>query len=188
MWAAAKQTKAALNNAANLTFYTLAEEDRLVLRELFRQYLDARLDTYRRLPDAVAVRMELARSLKLQDEIWRRGVAAACHDPTRMQACTHLVPGLSQMFAIAHHRVAAARIHPPQVIFAILCALTLISALLVGHGMAGRKSRSWTHILGFVVTMAAAICLIYELEYPRLGWIRIDAMDQVLVELRQRMD
>jgi hypothetical protein len=166
----------------------LEEDDRMALREMFRQYLDARLDAYRQLPNAAAVNRDLGRSLQLRDAIQQRAVAAACVNPAKSHACTLLLPALSQMFNMADIRASTARIHPPGVIFATLSALTLISALLVGHGMAGRKSRSWTHILGFVMTLAAAICLIYELEYPRLGFIRIDAMDQVLVELRQRMD
>jgi hypothetical protein len=166
----------------------LAEEDRAALRELFREYLEARLAMYRKLPNDAAAKPEIARSGKLRSEIWRRALAAACNDPTRSQTCTLVVPALNQMFNMAQVRAVTARIHPPQAIFAILIALTLISALLIGYGMAGRKSRSWTHILGFVITMAAAICLIYELEYPRLGWIRIDPMDQVLVELRRTMD
>jgi len=166
----------------------LPDDECLALRELFRQYLDARLATYREVPNADSVRPAVARSLNLQSEIWRRAIAAACNDPARSQVCTQVTPALNQMFNIADSRAAIARIHPPQIIFATLAALALVSAFLIGHGMAGRKSRSWTHILGFVITMAAAICLIYELEYPRLGWVRIDAMDQVLVDLRRRMD
>src|SRR6266550_5246439 len=46
------------------------------LRELFRQYLDSRLETYRKLPDLAAAKTELAHSLKLQGEIWTNAVAA----------------------------------------------------------------------------------------------------------------
>ncbi len=92
------------------------------------------------------------------------------------------------MFHIAHARVATARIHPPKIIFVTLVALTLVSAMMVGHGMAGRKTRSCTHIIGFVITMVVVIYLIFQLEYPRLGFIRMESMDQVLVEMRQRMN
>src|SRR5262249_31574607 len=153
--------------------------DRLPLQELFRQYLDVRLGTYRKLPGAPSAKADLDQSVKLQDEIWQRSIAA-CREPS--PASQHLIPALNQMFGAAHTRIEIARIHPPKIIFGILIALTLISGLLVGHGMAGRKSRSWTHLIGFVVTMAAAIYLIYELEHPRLGLIRIDPMDQVLVD------
>lgn len=162
----------------------LPEKDRLGLQELFRQYLDTRVGSDRNQPVAPSAQPDLARFLNLQEEIWHRALAA-CREPS--PATTHLIPALNQMFSIARTRIEIARIHPPKIIFGILIALTLISALLVGHGMAGRRSHSWTHLIGFVITMAAAIYLIYELEYPRLGLIRIDAMDQVLVDLRQTM-
>jgi hypothetical protein len=31
------------------------------------------------------------------------------------------------------------------------------------------------------------VCVIIEVEYPRLGLIRVDAVDQALVELRENM-
>ena len=46
------------------------------LRESFRRYLDSRLDTYRKMPDVDAAMQEMAKSTKLQDEIWTRSVAA----------------------------------------------------------------------------------------------------------------
>jgi hypothetical protein len=164
----------------------LNQDDREALQALFRQYLDARLGTYRKPSHAVAAETALARSLKLQDEIWQRALAA-CARQLPVPAAPHLIPALNQMFDIAHQRVATARIHPPHIIFATLIALILVSAFMVGHGMAGRKTRSWTHIIGFVVTMAVVIYLIFQLEYPRLGLVRIDSMDQILIELRQRM-
>ena len=41
------------------------------LREKFRQYVDSRLEVYRRLPDIESAMEELARSNSLQGEIWR---------------------------------------------------------------------------------------------------------------------
>ena len=35
--------------------------------------------------------------------------------------------------------------------------------------------------------MALAVYVILDIEYPRLGLIRVDAVDQVLVELRESM-
>jgi hypothetical protein len=39
----------------------------------------------------------------------------------------------------------------------------------------------------FSLIMATTVYVILDLEFPRLGIIRIDAFDQVLVELRQSM-
>jgi hypothetical protein len=53
--------------------------------------------------------------------------------------------------------------------------------------MAEAKSRSWLHILAFPVVITATIYIIADLEFPRVGLIRLDAADQSFTALRQRM-
>lgn len=76
--------------------------------------------------------------------------------------------------------------HQPVIVFIMLFALPLASALLAGYGMVGR-SRSWLHMLGLAFVMAVAVYVIHDIEYPRAGLIRIDAFDQAMVELRESM-
>ena len=47
------------------------------LREAFRNYVDARIATYRKLPDVAAAQRELARSQELQAQIWSLAAAAS---------------------------------------------------------------------------------------------------------------
>ena len=77
--------------------------------------------------------------------------------------------------------------HPPAVIFVMLGSTAVLAALLAGYGMAGRQSRRVLHPLVFAVVMATAIYVILDLEYPRLGLIRIDGADQILVDVRNSM-
>ena len=70
----------------------------------------------------------------------------------------------------------------------MLFGLTLASSLLAGYGMAAGKARSWLHMIGFAVVMALAVYVILDLEFPRLGLIRVDAFDQMPVELRQSIE
>jgi flagellar motor component MotA len=77
--------------------------------------------------------------------------------------------------------------HPPAIIFVMLGVLALMSSLLAGYAMAGGKTRSWIHVVGFALIMATTVYVILDLEFPRLGIIRIDAFDQVFVDLRQSM-
>ena len=53
--------------------------------------------------------------------------------------------------------------------------------------MAGSTVRSWAHMLGFAAIISLAVYVIVDLEFPRLGLIRVDAMDVVLRELRSQM-
>ncbi len=155
------------------------------LRDLFRRYLDLRLAAYRKMPDIEAAREELSRANALQGEIWNKAVAACQESPNPLKA--QLIPPLNEMFDIATTRTMAARTHPPAIIFAMLGVLALMSSLLAGYAMAGGKTRSWIHVVGFALIMATSVYVILDLEFPRLGIIRIDPFDQVLVELRQSM-
>jgi len=81
------------------------------MRELFRQYLDSRLETYRRIPDMVAVEAELGRTAKLQGEIWK--VALAGQKEGGQVVVLGLLPVLNEMFDIVTTRTMAARLTRP---------------------------------------------------------------------------
>ena len=98
-----------------------------------------------------------------------------------------LLPALNQMIDITTTRTMAAQMHPPMIVFAMLAVVALTGSLLAGYGMAGGKVRSWIHMLGFALIMAVTVNVILDIEYPRLGLIRIDAFDQALADLRQTM-
>jgi hypothetical protein len=156
------------------------------LKESFRKYVDSRLDVYKSLPDIEAAKKEYARSVKLQGEIWTQAVAA-CQAGNNPPAAILLLPALNQMIDITTTRTMATKIHPPQVIFVLLAALTLASALLAGYSMAGGKTRSLIHMFCFAAIMAITMYVILDIEFPRLGFIRVDTFDQALVDLRQSM-
>jgi hypothetical protein len=157
------------------------------LRTLFRSYLDSRLETYRKLPDAAAAYRELARSVQLQGQIWTQAVSAVREAPTPIAGML-LLPALNQMIDITTTRTVAAQMHPPSVVFFMLVALALVSALLAGYGMARGGQRSWVHVLAFAGIIATTVYVIVDMEYPRFGMIRVDAVDQVLKDLRQSMN
>jgi len=165
----------------------LTEADQPALRELFRGYLDARIAAFRSAHDMVEVRALLDRSAALQSQIWS-GAVEACRAPGMKRATILLLPALNQMIDITTTRRIATESHPPQVIYTLLFTLTLTAALLAGYDMAGGKRRNWLHMIGFAATMALAIYVILDIEYPRRGFIRVDEADHVLIELRASMD
>ncbi|WP_066731286.1 DUF4239 domain-containing protein [Cupriavidus sp. D384] len=156
------------------------------LRETFRQYLDARLQAYRAVPDREGVAQALARASELRDRLWERSVEESPRASTT-SATMLLLPALNAAFDTASTRLASTMEHPPSVIYALLLALSWIGALFAGYGMARRGPRNWLHALLFAVTLAATLYVIVDLEFPRLGLIRVDEFDQVLQEVRDGM-
>jgi len=172
---------------AYLRISLLPESAQPTLREGLRNYVDARIATYRALPDIEAARRELARSQQLQTQIWNQAVAAV-HMPEAKPGTDLLVmPALNAMFDIQTVRVVATQIHPPIIIYGMLIALALVSALLAGYQSAAERGYDWVHKIGFAAIVAFTVYVILDIEYPRLGWVRLDAIDQVLVNTRAGM-
>jgi len=80
------------------------------LHGLFRDYVDSRLAVYRKLPELDAAKAELARSEKIQGEIWTRAVAATADSGADADASRLVLPSLNAMIDITNTRVMAARI------------------------------------------------------------------------------
>ena len=156
------------------------------LRENFRQYVDARLAMYSKLHDFEAAKAERMRATALQNEIWTRAVSASREGATP-QAIMLLLPALNEMIDITTTRTVALVTHPPPIVFAMVALLAFACSLLAGYGMAGGRLRSWTHMLGFAGILTLTFYLILDLEFPRFGAIRIDGLDQLLVDVRASM-
>jgi hypothetical protein len=171
---------------AYLRLDLVAEAPRAELQELFRQYVDSRLETYRRVDDPPASRAEYARSVELQGRIWSKALDAARAVPSPA-AQQLLLPALNGMFDIANTRRAALIMHQPSIIFVMLILVALCGAVLAGHSLATGRARSWIHIAAFAAVTAIALYVILDLEYPRFGLIRVDALDQLLLDVRAGM-
>ncbi len=168
---------------AYLRLDLLRAEDRDALRTLFKTYLDSRIKTYAVLPDVKAALAEYDHSQQLQSEIWTRSVEAAQKTGTAY-ASIQLVPALNAVIDITTTRLAVTQFHPPRIVFIMLAILSLIAAMLAGYQMSTAARRSWFHVALFVLTFTLAVYVILDLEYPRLGLIRVDAADALLKDLR----
>lgn len=156
------------------------------VRNLFRRYVDSRLRTYQQGGDLERAYFYLAESQQLQAEIWNKSVAAGQRSGNTA-ASMLLLPALNAMIDITTVRTAATEDHPPNVIFAMLALIALVSSMMAGYEMAGATRRSWLHTAGFAVILSISVYVILDLEFPRLGLIRVDAFDHYLVDVRNSM-
>ena len=157
------------------------------MQDRFRRYIEARIAAYKKLPDLAAARAELQKVAILQGQIWTDAIAGCME--TRDPAVKSLVLGsLNEMFDMAQTRTEQSRIHPPMVIPVMLLLVVLVCSMLAGNLMAGNEVRNWIHILLFSLSLSVAVLVILDLEYPRIGSIRLDDWDRVLLDLRASMN
>jgi hypothetical protein len=170
---------------AYLRLDLLHADSQPALRETFRQYVDARIRVSESFPDVVEARRQLDVARALEPAIWSRSrSAAAGSQPATML----LLPALNEMFDVANTRTLSATMHPPTIIYLMLFGLALASATLAGYGMARSKLRNWFHIVGYAAVTAGAYYVIVDIEHPRQGGIRIEAVDSALRDLRKGMN
>jgi len=173
-------------HTAYLRIDVLPPASQPALRESFRRYVDARLAIYRAIPDEAKVREATARAGALQGEIWK--AAQGRPDEPGGRPDLFVLSALNAMFDITTVRAMASQTHPPVLIYFMLFGMALVAAVLAGYGMAASGARySRVHPLAFALVLTATVYVILDLEYPRVGFIRIDAADQLLVDVRESM-
>jgi hypothetical protein len=164
----------------------LPETTQAILRPLFREYVDSRLAMHNLIGDPDAAWAEHLNKIELQNRIWRIAIegAKATGSPAVLSLIT---PALNEMIDITTTRLAAIRTHPPTIVYAMLVIVAVASSFLSGMAMARSPTRPWPHILAFTLVICATTYVILDIEVPRLGFIRVDAADALLIELRDSM-
>lgn len=171
---------------AYLRIDLLPQPSQDALRPLFRRYLASRIRTHQIADDLELAMAEYRRGLAMQEDAWRLAVAGA--KETGNPAVLSLVlQAFNDMIDITTTRFASSLTHPPQVIFAMLVIVAFAASFLSGTAMATSPSRPWPHVLAFTLVISATVYVILDIEYPRRGLIRVDAADQVLIDLLESM-
>jgi hypothetical protein len=156
------------------------------VRDLFRRYTAARLAGFHKVPDLAAAQVEFDRATALQGQLWSRMIegASATASPAPLSL---VVPAMNEMIDLTTTIAAASWEHPPLPVFLLLYGLGLASSLLAGAASARAPRRSWLNSLVFAGVISAAVFVILDMEYPRVGLIRVDRYDVLLEEVLRGM-
>jgi hypothetical protein len=72
-------------------------------------------------------------------------------------------------------------------VFVLLFGAGLAAAFLAGLSSSRASRYQWVPALVFAVVVSAAVFVILDMEFPRAGFIRVDAVDRLLVDLLDAM-
>jgi hypothetical protein len=164
----------------------LPDDAQPAIRSDFREYLDAKIELYHNISNKDKVAELEGKTASLQTKIWKASVSAS-QKSDNLSASLLLLPALNSMIDICSTRTAIRQVHQPNIIFLVMILLALVCSLVAGYGMALKKTRSWIHLLGFTLVLLITIIVIIDMEYPRVGFIRIDALDSLLSNLKELM-
>ena|SRR5436190_9643206 len=171
---------------AYLRLDLLPEPQRRALQGRFKAYVDARITFYRELLDFEVAAAMNERARSLQQEIWTGAIDAAGR-AADMRAALLVVPALNAMFDVTSARDAALRTHVPAAIFLLLGFLSFGCAVLAGVDMAWNHDYARLYTLAFAGALSLTAYVILNIEFPRLGFVRFEALDALLVQVRAGM-
>lgn len=159
--------------------------DQPLLRDQFRRYVDERVNYYRHVADLDARDRIAAKVGAIQKEIWTSSMAAARN--TAPPFAASYVGAVNDMFDVSTAQTVAQKVHPPVMTYIFLGFLALICACLIGLNLAGAKRDTLFHQVIYALVMTLALYIIIDFEFPRIGAIRIDQSDALLLSQRQSM-
>lgn len=167
---------------AYLRLDLLPVEAQAPMRKKFGEYVDSRLAFWKELKRPDRARVELARSSRLQGEIWSGAVQASKDSNTAQML---LLPALNEMIDITTLRLNAILAHPPPLIFIMLFVLSTVCAWLIGYAMGVAQQPNWLHVLGYAGMITLTVYVILDIEYPRYGLITLDVAQDLLHDVRK---
>ena len=165
----------------------LPEKAQPEIRKNFRQYVDAIMQSpYWFGEDPRVYEQIAAQVFKLQGKIWQLAETAAPREG-HPQVASLVLPALNEMFDLSTSRYSVAKFHISEVILSFLFVLSMLASLLAGYAMGAAKHRNWLHMILFALLVTLTLYIIFDLEFPRVGFIRLDKADNIIKSLRETM-
>lgn len=171
---------------AYLRLDLLPEEAQPALRDDFRKYTRSRLAVYQAIPDIKAVKVALDRSEALQNKVWSKATEAAKGCGPAEKAL--VLSSLNEMIDITTVQTVALTTHPPVEVFAMLALTVVASSSLAGYTMSASGTRDWVFVAAFALVLGTALYVTLDYEFPRIGLMLIDPVDQLLVQTLEKMN
>jgi hypothetical protein len=163
----------------------LNTSDQPQLREQFRRYVDERVNYYKHVADLAQRDAIATRVGAVQNEIWKTSIAASKNAAPPF--AVSYIASVNDMFDVATAQTVAQKVHPPIVTYAFLGFLALTCACLIGLNLASATRNTLFHQIIYALVMTVALYIIVDFEFPRIGAIRIDQSDTLLMSQRQAM-
>lgn len=164
----------------------LPEPARSSLRRQLRSYLEAKLDAYQDLQSYEHLEQDLNRVAELGKSLVA-GAVEACRAESGQPFVELILPPLNQLREVSLARRNAIWHHPPVVVYLFLIFLAHVCAFFSGFSLRPSSGDKWIQIAGFSLVLAAALYLTLDLEFPRMGLLRVDGADVILRGIVEKM-
>jgi hypothetical protein len=157
--------------------------DRQLFRTDFKNYIEARIDYYASKDENTVLKAQEL-TVQIQQQLWGRASGLST-DTGYFVASMQMIPALNKMIDITTTRFYGDYVHLPDPIIYLLILLACACAFFVGYTIAGKEKFDWVMAIGFYLLTSLIVFVIFDLDRPRRGLIRLDKINQSVVNLRK---
>ena len=159
-------------STAVLRYQLMPEPHRSELLASMVDYVKVRLQFYDYGADMERVGQAEAQAEAMQAKIWRQ-VDAAVRTPEGAPFAMGVMMPTNEMFNLETSRRAALEERVPPRALHVLVIFSIVTAAIMGHGLAHGRRRHLVATSGLFILVAMAISLIVDLDSPRVGSVRV---------------
>lgn len=143
------------------------------LRSDLRAYVGVRIDFARADADAARRARDGVRSEEIQRHMWELTMTSARRD-SRSTTIPLLISALNEMIDLSTTESAVLTAHIPEIVMIGLMLIALIAAAMMGFSFGHEAHRPIGPKLLYAVVFALAIGLIFDLDRPQRGFVRVN--------------
>jgi len=112
---------------------------------------------------------------------------AATDDPQHQTTRLLLLPAMNEMIDTTTTHHAAVLTHNPILVMLTLFVVALVAAALAGYSITGDNVRQRIQTIAFAFVVSFAVYIIFDIDYPRRGLVRLDHINELLEDLQRSM-
>jgi hypothetical protein len=182
-----KRKELMLNEASDIrTSYLCAglvpEPYKSRARKMIVEYVDIRIELIKETSSSTAV---IARSQQILDSLWSYSEALAAQDRSS-EAYSLFISSISRNVALFNERIAVTfQLRLPKAILLVLCLVAFFSMTMLGYYFGITTKLSVPLSLGLAMTFAAVMWLIFALDRPEAGLIKLS--QEPFITLQQQL-
>lgn len=165
-------------------FQLLPEPHRAKLIATMADYVKVRREFFDVGSDFDKIDETMDRTEALQEVIWA-DAGAALRTPEGQPLTVPVLNIAGEMFDAAAMRYAALEVQVPDRALQVLVLYALVTAAIMGHGLAPGGRRHFTSTAGLFLLIALAISLVIDLDSPRAGSVHVSQapMERVVAQV-----
>ncbi len=156
-----------------------ADPQKVQIKKLLREYVQARVSGIKQGPDAGEV---ISKSEGLQKQLWTLAAGLAKEKETPIRAL--FMSSLNEVIDMHAVRVTLS-LHSrvPVSVWLVLFAISIFSMLAIGYYFGVAGNRSWAETVILIASFATVMLLVSDLDRPHQGLIRTN--EQPMVDLQR---